>query len=254
MSEPKTATHPIFDQVTITFTEEDHKYTDSCSVTYTSTTELWQRYFSVFNALDKAKEIAINENRLEMDILAEWAINRDYASALGTRCHQYAEDLILGKMYHEAAQDARELAARKAIDVAITKLSKIYEFWKPEAIVFDPISEIAGQIDLPARNKKTGALAILDWKTNKKLDSNNYGRYGLDPLQHLPDNKLTKYALQLSTYARMMLRDYVPDDMPVELAAIHLPPHSVEPVWYPLPFLIDEVDTCFWKHTWEGKH
>jgi len=65
-----------------------------------------------------------------------------------------------------------------------------------EKIVFNPYlpTPIAGTIDLLARSRKNGDILILDWKTNKSIDTENkWGKYGLDPIKHMPDMPLGHY-------------------------------------------------------------
>lgn len=65
-----------------------------------------------------------------------------------------------------------------------------------EKIVFSPFlpTPIAGTIDLLARSRKDGSICVLDWKTNKSIDQENkWGKYGLDPIKHVPDTPLGHY-------------------------------------------------------------
>ena len=67
-----------------------------------------------------------------------------------------------------------------------------------EKIVFSPWlpHPIAGTIDLLARSRKDGSILILDWKTNKSIDmENKWGKFGLDPIKHIPDLNYWHYSL-----------------------------------------------------------
>jgi len=95
-----------------------------------------------------------------------------------------------------------------------------------EKIVFNPYlpRPIAGTIDLLARSKKNGDLLVLDWKSNKDIDkTNKWGKFGLDPVRHVPDTALGHYECQLSLYQYLLvLGKYVPADAKFKRAIIHL--------------------------------
>ena len=83
---------------------------------------------------------------------------------------------------------------------------------------------IAGTIDLLARSRKTGAVIIGDWKTNKALDAENkWGKFGLDPIRHVPDTPFGHYECQLSLYQYLlMFGKYFPPDTKFKRAIIYL--------------------------------
>lgn len=95
-----------------------------------------------------------------------------------------------------------------------------------EKIVFNPYlpRPIAGTIDLLARSRKDGSILVLDWKTNKSIDQENrYGKYGLDPIRHVPDLNYWHYSCQLSLYQYLLtLGKYVPAGSKFKRAIIHL--------------------------------
>jgi len=72
----------------------------------------------------------------------------------------------------------------------------------PEIMVWDHESKICGLIDLPIFDK--GTINILDYKTNKKIDSTGFlGRTMTGPFKLHPDCNLSKYSGQLHGYMKM---------------------------------------------------
>ena len=252
MSDVKKVKHPV-ENVDLTFYPEEHVYMDDDGCRYTSGTTFVKEHFPEFDSSATAKRVAARENRLETEILSEWAHTAKEACDYGTLVHEYAEyrihKIIGSASLSEPASIPRaasekEVIAFAAVDKAIPMLQASYELWTPESIIFDPVFNLAGTMDIPGMNPKTGALFVGDWKTNKKLENESkYNQQGLKPIAHMSDCNLNHYALQLSLYAWMMVSTgYVPKETPVELAILYLPPFSVDPVWQPLPYLKKEID------------
>jgi len=247
----KLTKHPVL-PVTLTYDPVPHTYTDDAGILYESVTTLVKRAFPPFDAQAAAERVAARENRLALDVLAEWKAKGDAAAAAGTLVHAYAESLVLGTPALDIPDNlppwARQYArhAFKAVDTALCALRDSYELLPPEQIVFDPLFEVAGTIDLPARNRKTGALAILDWKTCESITDDAYWHTALPPIAHIRASKLAHYTLQLSIYAWMLTDPiysaYPSAGEPAELALIHLPHDAHDPVWMPVPYRSRE--TC----------
>ncbi len=246
----KTVKHPSL-PVTLTYDPEPHTYTDDVGAAYESVTTRVKRAFPQFDAQATAERIAVRENRLALDVLAEWRAKADSAAARGTLIHAYAESLVLGTpapdipstMPEKTRQDARH--AFKIVDTALCALQDAYELLGAEQMIFDPLFRLAGTIDLPARNRTTGALAILDWKTCESITDDAYGQRALPPLSHIPASKLAHYTLQLSLYAWMLTDPeysaYPSAGEPVELALIHIPHIGDAPIWRPVPYWGQEI-------------
>lgn len=231
----KRATHPKLEGWDITFDSTDHSYRDSTGQVYTSGTSFLKQFFPVFDVHANAARVAARENRLEMDVIAEWNAKRDASSRYGTRVHEYAEAKINGTPTG-LPSSPREITARRAVDSALHMLKDHYEILGSEVIVFDPLHQIAGTIDLPARNRQTGAIAVLDWKTCEEITDKSYAM-ALPPIQYIPDSKVVHYGLQLSLYGFIQVDSgYVAPGTPVETAVIHIQPDNPEPVWMPLPY------------------
>jgi hypothetical protein len=249
----KTARHPALPH-TITFDPARHTYTDDSRRRYLSVTSWVRSLFPEFDAPSAAERVAARTGRLALDVLREWGAKRDASAAYGTAVHAYAEAAILGRMetVSPPATD-NEARARLAVDAALLALADTHDILGAEMIVFDPLYRLAGTLDLPAVNRATGALAILDWKTCEEITDDAWGRTGLPPLVDVPDSKAAHYAIQLSTYATIM-RDtgYVEPDRPVELAVIHVAPGSSVPAWMPLGYYREQVERAV-THRWGAR-
>jgi ATP-dependent exoDNAse (exonuclease V) beta subunit len=238
----KLAVHPTLD-FTLTFDPAAHSYTDNHNTPYVSVTTLVKAFFPPFDANAAAGRVAAREGRLEMEILTEWNRKRDASATYGTNVHAYAEALVQD-WTRPAPATEREQRAFGIVDRALDMLSEVYDFLAAEQIIFDPLFSVAGTVDLLARNRTTGALAILDWKTCEAITNEAYNR-ALTPIAYCADSKIEHYTLQLSTYA-LMLADaeysaYPYRGEPIEMALIHISPTDDDPVWIPLPYKRAEV-------------
>lgn len=240
----KTIQHPSLPW-TITFESSTHTYTDNEQRPYTSITTLVASLFPPFDEQAAAAQVSARSGSLEMSIIQQWHEKAKASSEYGTLIHAYAESLILPGPDKPVmvASSALEKQAFDTVSRAVSMLADTYDFMATELIIFDPLYQIAGTVDILARNRATGALAILDWKTCEKITNQSYVN-AFSPLQHVRDSKFNHYALQLSLYA-FILTDpeysaYPTVGEPVELALIHVVRDNPDPVWIPLPNLRDE--------------
>lgn len=123
-------------------------------------------------------------------ILRMWKKNADK----GTCVHKQIEDYIA------FGQVPTEPLAQIALPVIETLLSPTDRPYTELKICSDEIG-LAGTIDLLIEHED-GTISLVDWKTNKTL-------YGTEPTEKTPykqltDTNVTKYCLQLSTYAFIM--------------------------------------------------
>jgi hypothetical protein len=239
----KTEQHPAL-PLSITFDPDNHSYTDNTGKRYTSATEFVKQCFEPFDEMAAAERIAKRDNRIEAEIISEWRAKAKASADYGTNVHAYAESLVLGMTPPEPGT-SQERRAFQIVDKAMTHLERHYEFLGAEQIVFDPLFDLAGTIDLPARNKATGAIAILDWKTCEDITDDSFGKFAFEPIQNIRDSKVSHYALQLSLYGWMLTDQqysaYPTAGDPVELALIHIPHIGSDPVWREMVYYGDAV-------------
>lgn len=238
----KTSIHPILPW-TLTFDATTHSYRDQESREYVSGTRFVHRFFAPFDAASTATRVAARTPGADAQmLLTEWTEKRDASALFGTNVHAYAEALVADAPPPKPATE-QESAAFAVVAGAVPALRSAYDLYAAEQIVFDPLYRIAGTMDLVGRNRETGALAVLDWKTcGKPITNDAYKRVALPPIAHVPDSKLARYSLQLSLYAWLLIDSgYFLKDTAVELALIHVAPGNDAPLWIPLPYMAAEI-------------
>jgi hypothetical protein len=228
----KTSHNPI--GVCIQFTEHDHRYWvtlplkdelgKSVEITYISATTFLKHYAKPFDAAAQAKISGERKGIAPEQLIRDWEYARDQAANFGTRTHAIAEDCINGKQPRFQPENPKERATFSQAWQGATYFRSNFQVIGAEIIVFHTDLRIAGTIDLCVLDPASGTYWILDWKTNKAINTTSkYGDKMLKPIQHLDDCELTKYALQLSLY-EFILRSqrYIPINAPVRRAIIHL--------------------------------
>lgn len=136
-------------------------------------------------------------------IQTEWDVKRDAACRKGTRVHETAEDCLRGNAPRHAPESEEERARfHHAWDMASRVRAKARSL-QVETLLFAPGSLCAGTADLIA--DLGDKVVLLDWKTNEDLFHAAFSAMR-PPFSHLPDDSLTRYALQLSCYRQLALR------------------------------------------------
>jgi len=237
----KTAVHPS--GITITFTEEDHKYVDSRGMPYKSVTTFIHENFPVFDTEGISAKYAAKRGLNQEDVKREWKENGERAAAYGTRVHAFAEAKLCG---YEIPQptDEMDCASFEAVRAYIENdLLKHNTFLESEKIIFSPKLYLSGTIDLLVKDR-SGRLFILDWKTNKELKLGNGYQSGLGCLEHLDDCNFVHYSIQLNLYRRLLEDEgYFRSAKDAGMALLFVrrsPSFKVEV--YPVDRMDDEID------------
>ena len=223
------------------FNEAAHSYT-SGKKKYTSATTFLGQFFPKFEADRIAYFVARKRGITKQAVLKEWEANKNAACDFGTAVHLYAElyiqDLKLNKPNNDREKNIFPLV-EKAIDDILVK----YEFVDSEKIVFSPKHGIAGTIDLVLRNKETGKLCLLDYKTNKQIvKENRYSKPAYPPIEEHNDANFTKYMFQLNLYKYIMETEgYCDKDEIEELTLLHILADSLKE--YEVPFIQNDIET-----------
>lgn len=249
----------------IHFEEEAHLYfIPGNPVKFTSVTALVHDFFQEFDAPVVAEKVVRKQLRLNNKVLstdqvkvlideklAEWDDNKNIACAYGTRIHEYCEQLLLTLLEQNRLNQLKDYflanPAPKSIEITqnlpadydketvVKQLAtrKVYnlfqqlEFIATEQVVFSESLALAGTIDLLMKDPKTGVVYILDWKTNKKITTENRWQNGLGPIAHLEDCAISQYGLQLSVYQNLLVKEgYVHPDTKFVRQIIHLHPEE----------------------------
>ncbi len=161
------------------------------------------------------------------DIEEMWASNGSVSALLGTTVHLALEHYINFKELGNTITETRQRAGKdvngnyampkhpflkktiESLNKLTDKLDKKYKVEEvvAEALVTDSATGWGGLVDrLAILDKKNKIARIQDYKVNigaEKIESHSKPK---SPFAHLPANKLTKYALQLSFYASILAK------------------------------------------------
>jgi hypothetical protein len=242
----KTAKHPS--GLIMTFNDEKHRYVDESGQVYNSVTKVIHELFPKFEAEKIAGFVARKRGCLREEVLAEWETKRKASSDFGSKIHSYAESLLTGEKFkneYERNIDSyheKEKSYMKQVEKIVPNLLKSYDLIGSEHIIFSPENRLSGTVDILMRNKRTGQLAIFDWKTNEEIRNQNKhkatqsGMYGLS---HILDANFNHYALQLNTYRMILIKEGYYSETDYELAIFHI--RETEVVPYRLPLMEKEA-------------
>lgn len=282
----------LYDKINgnVGFKEESHVYENlkDPSIKYVSVTTLIERFGQPFDkeftskykalerllpsdvwkkekgALWKTKKIPkdflevydIDENELnkvQQDILDEWTQTNREACERGTKIHAQLENSFY-KAGNAVNLSKFGIGGKFVCKKDYSDLDLEYGVY-PEYLIYydspDNTIHLAGQIDLLIKNGNE--LSILDWKTNKKIDTKSFYNQSTRsttkmkyPLTNLDDCNLCHYYLQLSTYA-WMLQKLNPEFTINTLKIVHFD-HEGKQTIYDVPYLKEDVEKMLKYH------
>ena len=148
---------------------------------------------------------------------------------------------MLGREYRNVAENPAEERRFSYAKAVGQKIRAKYDIIGVEKIVFSPELRIAGTIDLLVKSRENGNYAIIDHKTNAKIEvENTFNKFCNEPISHLADTNFIHYALQLNLYQYLLKAEkYVPADAKFSMFLNHLTENGQK--WYQLPDLQSEV-------------
>ena len=191
------------------FFEDGHYYTYKDKPVGISVTRFIAEYENEFNQQEMAERVAIRDNKTVQQVLEEWKYKSDFACAKGTTCHEWAQSLWSGEKWNPLLFDNSEefKKARKEICEQAIMFKHDYQDHLEHLIDELPIGseeyDIASCVDHLFYNKLTGGLVLVDYKTNSLMSGYNKDAYKKAmqiPLNHLNDDALHHYYIQLSIY------------------------------------------------------
>ena len=231
------------------FFEDGHYYECKGKRVGISVTRLIEEYANEFNAEEMAEKVANKENRLVEDILAEWKYKADFACAKGTTCHEYAQSLwsdddwkfkeFDGSRNYEIAVDLIQNQANNFQDDYQDHLEHLVD----ELPIGSEEYDIASCVDHLFYNKLTGGLVLVDYKTNSLMSGYNKKAYSKKmkvPLNHLNDDSLHHYHIQLSIY-KFLIEKYTGlkvDEMFIVYMSENIENYEI----IDIPYLKEEVE------------
>ena len=218
----------------ISLNEKTHIYSlQDSNIDFTSVTTYIGEFFEKFDQQKiAAKLIQTNIKYAHLtveELISEWDKSRDY----GTLVHKQIEEHVNG------LSQASDMKAKNAVlwlnDFVKNKNCDLLV----EKIIFAKELCLAGTMDVLIRLKDSNEYIIIDWKTNKKIDTKSYrNKKGILPAtSDIADTKFNHYALQLSLY-RYLLETYYGLKISQHII-IHLKDH--ECVGLHAPYMKDNI-------------
>lgn len=195
-----------------TFIEDGHYYLCNDKRVGISTTGLISQYENEFDA-DAISQMVANKRGISQEqVLEEWRIENLHSTIKGSLIHEFAQSLWEGKEYkfdysnipEEIDLDRLKSDIEKLIPQAINfynDYKDMYELIGCEIYLGDEDYDECGATDQMMLNKYTNEIALIDYKTNKKIEYGNYNhKKMLIPLHKFEDCNYIHYSLQLSDY------------------------------------------------------
>jgi hypothetical protein len=189
----------------ISLDEASHTYAHAShpGLKFTSCTQFIGSFFEPFNSQAIAEKLTLTHQKYQgqspQELIEQWQA----VAALGTKVH--AE---IDRYLKEKTAPSEEMS-RIGVEWVEQKNWSEVELLS-EVILYSTELQLAGTIDLIARDKQTGRLTLYDWKTSKQIDKSSFGdKRGIrGASQNLPDCNYVHYSLQLSLYAYMLEKHY----------------------------------------------
>lgn len=237
------------------FFSDDHHYEYKGKRVGISVTTFIHEYANEFQEEKMAERTANKNNKTVEEVLNEWHYKRDFSCEKGTTCHEFSQSLWSGNEYNELLFDGsiEYINAVNKIQNQAKQFKKDYEDKLEHLYDELPIGsyefDIASCVDHLFYNKLTGGLVLVDYKTNSLLDGYNkqpYKKAMKIPLQHLNDDSLHHYHLQLSIY-KYLIEKYAKikvDEMFIVYMSENIENYEIIDV----PYLKKEVETILeWR-------
>jgi hypothetical protein len=170
-----------------------------------SVTTLIHKYQKPFDLEGMSMLCAQKEGVTQEEIKKRWAEINKTACKHGTRMHSVAERIFNGEFVDDSTFPPEQQVVFKQIQTVIGKMKERPYDYESEKIIFDPVINVAGTVDLIGRHKDSGDYILIDWKTNKQIRMDNeWGDTFLSPIDGLPDCEYNLYGLQLAMYEHIL--------------------------------------------------
>jgi len=194
----------IFDKK-ISLIEENHQYilSDNPELEFTSCTTFVKFFFAPFDKIGIANSLtATHPNYSDIspqNLVKKW----DVIAEEGTKIHNEIEQFIID------GTEPTKQKSKVAVEWIKKNFTDRYEIY-PEVIVYSEELALAGSIDVLLYDKQDKSYKILDWKTNKKIETSSFrNRMGNHKVtSKLMDCNFIHYSIQLSLYRYLLEKNY----------------------------------------------
>ena len=189
------------------FFESDHHYEYKGERVGISVTRFIEEYCNEFDAQAVAEKVATRDSKSVQEVLDEWKHKNEVACEKGHLGHLYAQSLYNKENVLEEIKQA-SMDVKIPLKSILEQANNFYNDYKDrlehvadEFVIGSEQYSIASAIDHIFRNKLTGELVLVDYKTNSDIHkSEKYAKSMKVPLTHLKDFTLNHYYIQLSIY------------------------------------------------------
>lgn len=189
------------------FFESDHHYEYKGERVGISVTRFIEEYCNEFDAQAVAEKVATRDEKSVQEVLDEWKHKNEVACEKGHFGHLYGQSLWNKENVLEEIKQA-SVDVKTPLKPILEQANNFYNDYKDrlehvadEFIIGSDEYNIASAIDHIFRNKLTGELVLVDYKTNSDIHkSEKYAKNMKVPLTHLKDFTLNHYYIQLSIY------------------------------------------------------
>lgn len=190
------------------FFPEDHHYEYNGKNVGISVTRLIEEYCNEFDKELIAKRVAKRDNKTINQVLKEWEYKNQFACTKGTTCHEYAQSLWSGEHWNcdnfdfSSEYEEAIFKIKKQADEFYEDFKNEFQHLADEFIIGSQEYDIASAVDHLFIDNESN-IYLIDYKTNSYMTGYNKEAYKKPmkaPLQHLNDDALTHYKLQLSIY------------------------------------------------------
>lgn len=194
------------------FIEDGHYYLCNGKRVGISTTGLISQYEQEFDSDSISQMVANKRGITQQEVLEEWRIENLHSTIKGSMIHEFAQSLWERKEYKfdysnvppEIDLDRLKSDIKKLTPQAINfynDYKDMYELIGCEIYLGDEDYDECGATDQMMLNKYTGGIAIIDYKTNKKIEYESYKhKKMLIPLHKFDDCNYVHYSFQLGDY------------------------------------------------------
>jgi len=197
--------------VKLKFLPETHRYVHNGKDLLSASTYI-KRWIKQFDSDGVAGMCADKYGCKQSEILEMWKNSGNVAAAFGTAIHNAMEHYEKWRHIGKIVQNQKEEAYNKALPTHPILRKIVQDFYKlelqegkviPEAILTNVELGLCGTADrlLITGNKK---CRVQDFKVNIDADLVSSNNKYLGQMATLPANKLSKYQLQMSFYARLL--------------------------------------------------
>lgn len=237
------------------FYEDDHYYTCKGKIVGVSVTRFIDEYVNDFKKQEVAEKAALKENKSVQQVLDEWKYKADFACAKGSECHYYVQNLWnnepfdIMKMGFDGSieYESATYIIQGQTDNFYNDYQEHLEHLVDELPIGSEEYDIASCVDHLFYNKLTGGLVLVDYKTNTVLKGYNddkknrrYTKKMKVPLQHLKDDSLHHYYIQLSIY-KFLIEKYSGLEVD-EMFIVYFSEKNDNYEIIDIPYLKDEVE------------